>query len=272
MVAALICARGGSKRIYRKNLQYCGGKRLLEWPLITALGSKYIDKVYLSSEDEEIKEIGRQYKVNIIDRPWQMATDKASNASSTLHSMREIYKMAGNYEHIVLLWPTSPLIEAWQVDEAYQQLASNPMADTITTINRFPKTSQLGNFYTLGPYNILFNLWGIHGMPAQYANNLFDVYFINGAMSIIKLEMDWFDGLPDIKEDSDPLLMDYIYADRYNEREAKKMMWNRIKTIGYITDESSAFDINWPEDLIIADGIFKYRQGLKEGKTNGQKT
>ena len=74
-VVGVITARGGSKRIPRKNIQELAGKPLIAWSIEEALKSKTIDKVFLSTEDPEIKAIGIEYGIEIIDRPVSLSQD-----------------------------------------------------------------------------------------------------------------------------------------------------------------------------------------------------
>ena len=65
---AIIPARGGSKRLPRKNLLDLCGKPLIAWSIEAALKSKYISKVIVSSDDEEILNIAKEYKADFIKR------------------------------------------------------------------------------------------------------------------------------------------------------------------------------------------------------------
>ncbi|PKP59014.1 CMP-N-acetlyneuraminic acid synthetase, partial [Candidatus Atribacteria bacterium HGW-Atribacteria-1] len=77
-ILGLIPARGGSKGVPRKNIKLLLGKPLIAWTIEQALASKYIDKVVVSTEDEEIAEISKKYGAEIpFFRPKDLATDKS---------------------------------------------------------------------------------------------------------------------------------------------------------------------------------------------------
>lgn len=82
---AIILARGGSKRLPRKNILDFGGKPLLAWSIDAAIGSGFFDKVLVSTDDEEIAELGRQYGAEV---PFLRiaAADDISPASLATHS------------------------------------------------------------------------------------------------------------------------------------------------------------------------------------------
>lgn len=118
-ILGLIPARGGSKRLPRKNIIDLGGKPLIVWTIEAGLRSKYLDKVVITSEDEEILDISKKYNVKVIKRPYELATDEASTIYVIMHVLESINE---NYDYIVLLQPTSPLRNHRHIDEAIEYL------------------------------------------------------------------------------------------------------------------------------------------------------
>jgi CMP-N-acetylneuraminic acid synthetase len=232
--------------------------------LLAGAGANCTEKVFVSTDDAEIAETGLDYGATIIDRPWQLATDTASNGAVVLHALHEIYRTV-KAEYVVMLYPTSPLIESRHIDEAYTQLlAMGEMADTISTVHRRNKTSSLNNLYVKIKDDFLFNLWGTHGIPPYFNFNLFDVYETNGAMGIIRVTPDLFDGMPEIREGIDPHVLDLQYAACWARREAKNLANNQIRTLGYVIEESIGWDINYPADLVVAEALLNYRESRRE--------
>lgn len=111
-VLAVIPARGGSKRVPRKNLLPFRGKPLLAWTVKEARKSKHIDTLILSTDDDEIARLGRSLGVQILYRPDALATDEARSEDV----MRHAAKCFPGYEWVVLLQPTSPLRLAFDID------------------------------------------------------------------------------------------------------------------------------------------------------------
>ncbi len=115
---AIIPARGGSKRLPRKNILDLNGKPLITYSIEAGLTSKYIDKVLVTSDDDEILGVSKRYKADIIKRPDYLASDTATSFDAIKHSINNIEK----YDYIVLLQPTSPLRTSKHIDEAIELL------------------------------------------------------------------------------------------------------------------------------------------------------
>ena len=126
---AVIPARGGSKRLPRKNLLDLCGKPLIAWSIEAGIKSKYLDAIVLSSDDSEILKIGEDYKIQTIKRPQKLASDIASSVDVVKH----VIKNLESYEYIVLLQPTSPLRDSSHIDEAIE-LLENKNADAIISV------------------------------------------------------------------------------------------------------------------------------------------
>ena len=116
---SIIPARGGSKRLPRKNVLDLCGKPLISWTIEAALYSKYLDEVVVTSDDNEILGIANNMKVRSIERPSHLASDTASTFDAVKHTIDNI----DSYEYIVLLQPTSPLRNATHIDKAIELLA-----------------------------------------------------------------------------------------------------------------------------------------------------
>ena len=126
---AIIPARGGSKRLPRKNLLDLCGKPLIAWSIEAALKSKYISKVIVSSDDEEILNIAKEYKADFIKRPDELASDTATTFDALKHTLENV----GKYDYVVLLQPTSPLRSEKHIDEAIE-LLEEKSADAIISV------------------------------------------------------------------------------------------------------------------------------------------
>ena len=119
-VTALIPARGGSKRLPRKNIKLLVDKPLIAWSIETAKASKYIDRVVVSTDDEEIKRISEQYGAEVpFLRPEHLSNDHASSFDVIKHAI-DFLTLSRSNELIVLLQPTSPLRLASEIDAALE--------------------------------------------------------------------------------------------------------------------------------------------------------
>ena len=118
-VIAIIPARGGSKRLPKKNIKNFLGYPLLTWTIRAALESKFIDKVILSSENENILKIAKSYGCEVpLKRPRNLAHDN----SETFEVIKYILdKMDKDFFYIILLQPTSPLRTNKDIDNCIKE-------------------------------------------------------------------------------------------------------------------------------------------------------
>jgi CMP-N,N'-diacetyllegionaminic acid synthase len=126
---AIIPARGDSKRLPRKNILDLNGRPLIAWSIEAGLNSKYIDKVVVTSDDDDILNLSKSLGVEILKRPDYLASDTATTFDTIKHVIEEV----ANYDYIILLQPTSPLRDALHIDEAIE-LLENKKASAVISV------------------------------------------------------------------------------------------------------------------------------------------
>ena len=126
---AIIPARGGSKRLPNKNILILKDKPLIAWSIDAGLDSKYVDKVLVSSDSENILDISHKYKAETIKRPEYLANDTATTIDAIFHTLDNVER----YDYIILLQATSPLRNSHHIDEAIELLESKN-ADAIVSV------------------------------------------------------------------------------------------------------------------------------------------
>lgn len=114
----IIPARGGSKRIPRKNIIDFCGKPLMTYSIENALNSGIFDKVVVSSDDEEILQVAREFGAEALMREKELSDD-FSSSSKVIKSVSE--KIGAGYENICCLYATAPLIDAEILKKAYEE-------------------------------------------------------------------------------------------------------------------------------------------------------
>ena len=108
-IIALIPARSGSKGLKNKNILNFNKKPLIAWTIETALKSKYLNDVYVSSDSPKIIKIAKKFGANVpFVRPKYLSSDKAKSIDVIIHALNRINKNK-KYKYILLLQPTSPL-------------------------------------------------------------------------------------------------------------------------------------------------------------------
>jgi CMP-N,N'-diacetyllegionaminic acid synthase len=140
VVVGLVPARGGSKGIPRKNLAPLAGKPLLTWTLEAADAARSLDRVVVSTDDEEIAELARQLGAEVLGRPPELAADGTPMLDVVRHALGEL----GSVEVLVVLQPTSPLRRAEHVDEAVRLLRETD-ADAVVSVVEVPHQFRPGS-------------------------------------------------------------------------------------------------------------------------------
>ena len=134
----LIPARGGSKGIPGKNIAPCGGKPLLAWTAEAAFASGVLDRVILSTDDEEIANVGRQLGLELpFLRPPSLAADNTTMLAVMAHALQVLRAEGGTIDALVLLQPTSPFRRGHHIAEAVG-LFRKRRAATVVSIERVP--------------------------------------------------------------------------------------------------------------------------------------
>ena len=124
---AIIPARGGSKGVHKKNLHLLNGKPLLYYSICAALGSKLIDDVYVSSDDNEILEYASSAGARTIQRPAELSTDSASSECALIHFAENV-----EFDNLVFLQATSPLMTASILDDAMKVFLSGKYSSVVS--------------------------------------------------------------------------------------------------------------------------------------------
>ncbi|MCP4264243.1 MAG: acylneuraminate cytidylyltransferase family protein [Candidatus Brocadiaceae bacterium] len=126
-ILGIIAARGGSKRIPRKNIREINGKPLVYYTIMAAKESRYLTDLILSSDDEEIIQYAKSQMVEVpFRRPDELANDEASSIDVVIHALdfMEEYKSI-KYDYTCLLEPTSPLRRSIDIDTLLENLANS---------------------------------------------------------------------------------------------------------------------------------------------------
>ncbi len=113
-------ARGGSKGIPKKNIKQIASKPLIAWTIESAKESEKLDRYVISTEDGEIAEIAKQYGVEVLNRPLELASDEASTLSVLQHAVKEM-----PCDTVVLLQATSPIRRPGLIDECIKEFKDN---------------------------------------------------------------------------------------------------------------------------------------------------
>ncbi|MBN2327132.1 MAG: acylneuraminate cytidylyltransferase family protein [Candidatus Omnitrophica bacterium] len=231
---AIIPARGGSKGLPRKNVRPLGGIPLIAHTIRAALNS-CIERVVVSTDDDEIAEASRQWGAEVpFQRPPEFSGDQATSLSVLLHAldyMMEVEKYP--VDHVVYLQPTSPFRRAKHIDEAVQKYLETGAHSliSVTGVQEFHPYFM----FTLEESGMLSPLYKMEKRPLR-RQDLPRVYRINGAIYIS--QSGYYQNLP-----PDAAVFD----------------WNSLSA--YVMDAPSSIDINDFLDFKQAEWLLEHQSG-----------
>lgn len=132
-ILAIIPARGGSKGIPRKNIRNFAGYPLIAWSIAAAKQSALVTRVIVSTDDEEIAAVAREYGAETpFLRPAELALDNTTDLPVFEHVLKWLEELEGYHPDVVIqLRPTSPIRPKTLVDDAIRVLLSHPDADSV---------------------------------------------------------------------------------------------------------------------------------------------
>jgi CMP-N,N'-diacetyllegionaminic acid synthase len=131
----VIPARGGSKRLPRKNILPVGGHPLIAHTIMAAANARCLSDWLVTSDDDEIIEIAKQYGAPVpFKRPAELGGDEVRNIDTVRHALLFLEnEKKQNYDIVVLLQPTCPIRDPAHIDEAVNRLWQSDL-DTLASV------------------------------------------------------------------------------------------------------------------------------------------
>ena len=126
MNIAIIPARGGSKRIPRKNIKEFCGKPMIAWAIEAAKNSGCFDHIIVSTDDTEIAKVAKDWGADVpFMRPKELSDDHTATRPVINHAIKECEKIYGPSDYVCCIYATSPLLDQKYLKEAYRDLVSS---------------------------------------------------------------------------------------------------------------------------------------------------
>jgi pseudaminic acid cytidylyltransferase len=136
MRLAVIPARGGSKRIPRKNIKLFGGKPMIVWSIEAALASDCFDRIIVSTDDAEIADISRAHGAEVpFVRPPELSDDYTGTIPVVAHTVRSIAQTYGPVEFACCLYATAPFVQSKDLRQGLELLISSGAQYAFTVTN-----------------------------------------------------------------------------------------------------------------------------------------
>jgi len=135
---AIIPARGGSKRIPRKNIKNFHGKPMMAWPIEAAQKSELFDRIIVSTDDEEIAQVARDYGAEIpFMRPKELADDYTGTNAVVKHALEWLRENDYFAQYACCIYATAPFIKVEYLQAGYEKLLSSGK-DYVFSVTNFP--------------------------------------------------------------------------------------------------------------------------------------
>lgn len=231
-ILVIVPARGGSKGLPRKNIKYLADKPMIAWTILTALESKYISRVVVTTEDKEIADISLEYGAQVpFLRPEELALDNTPGIDPIIYTVKRLMTTEQyNPDYIMILQPTSPLRSTDQLNESIELfLKSSSEFDSLISVTELEHPRQWNRI--ISSKNELLKIENYDDKTQFQRQNFSTVYRLNGAIYIVKTD---------------------------------KLINNKIieteRTYGYIMDRESSIDIDSIDDFNYAEYIFNKRK------------
>lgn len=189
-ILALIPARGGSKGIPRKNIRNFAGYPLIAWSIAAAKQSKLITRVIVSTDDEEIASVAREFGAETpFLRPGKFAEDYTTDLPVFEHALGRLAETENYHPEIVVqLRPTSPIRPHGLVDDAITILSSHPDADSVRGV--VPAGQNPHKMWRIsGEHGPMKNLLEVPGIVEPYnapRQSLPPIYWQTGHIDVIR--------------------------------------------------------------------------------------
>jgi pseudaminic acid cytidylyltransferase len=139
MKLALIPARGGSKRIPRKNIRPFRGRPMIAWSIAAAQAARCFDRILVSTDDDEIADVAVRHGAEVpFLRPAHLADDQATTQAVILHAIQWCEQQALPVQAVCCLYATAPFVQPVDLAEAARLLEQTPPETFVFTATSFP--------------------------------------------------------------------------------------------------------------------------------------
>jgi len=200
MMIAVIPARGGSKRLPKKNILPFAGSPLICHSIALARSLPVIDRVCVSTDDPETARIAREAGAEIVARPPALATDRSTTASAIRHALLALADSGPPAEGVITLQPNCPLRTAEIVTDAVQLFRREKPDSVVAVTKSHHKLGPIENGRFLPAYR-----------PGMRSQDMAEQYFENGVVYVSRAAM--------VTDSEDlfgshiaPLVIDPLYA------------------------------------------------------------
>ena len=230
---ALVPARGGSKRLKRKNILPFLGEPLIAWTIKAGLKSSFIDRLIVSTEDPEISKVSMKWGADVpFVRPTELATDTTETIDVVFDVLKQLENGGERFEYLLLLQPTSPLRTVDHINEAIELLQAKK-ADSVVGVCEVDHPVE---WTAIIPDDLSMGAFFSDANIATRSQDCPTRYRINGA----------------------------IYLVRISRLLTEGSLFLRSGAYAYKMDRLHSMDIDTHEDFVLAEFLLKQFRGEEQ--------
>lgn len=224
----VIPARGGSKRIPRKNLLNIGGRPMLERPIQTGLATAGVAYVLVSTDDDEIATTATLLGGHILGRrPSHLASDETPTAPVIAFEVEQYQLLHGEPEFVIVMYPTSVFITPRDLEQMISHLQRNEDVDLVMTATEYPAPIERAWRTTATGIGVAANPTSRHRQSQEFSEHFYDV-----GQAYVSRSDTW----------------------------ARLHDGHDVTTALHLLPRSRAWDINSPDDIRIAEALLSMNQ------------
>lgn len=241
-VLAIVPARAGSKGLQNKNVRLFCGQPLLTWPLQALKKTPEVDTILLSTDSEKYRQIGLSLGVQApFLRPASLSTDAATSVDVLLHAISYYESIGKVYDYVVMLEPTSPLTESFDVSKGLKTINDKSgNVDAIVGVGQV--LDQHPNFLLeIGTDGLMKPFDGKEGFLAQRRQEISKLYFLDGS----------------------------LYVSDITSLKNKKTFYH-TRTFAMVMENYKNIEIDTEEDFIMAEALASSKNVRKFKRTGGK--
>ncbi len=225
MSIAIIPARGGSKRIYKKNIKNFCGRPIIEWVFKAVKSSKLFDYIIVSTEDEEIKKLAIKNNILVpFKRPLHLSDDYSGTIDVMSHAVKCLKKKGITSNNICCVYPTAVTLSKYDLVKSYKEFLRKKY-DYIFSAVEYDHPIQ----------------------RAFYLNKKNKIKMFEPGKVLKKRSQDYVKSYHDVGQ---------FYWGTFNAWKTKKKIYSKKSSI-YVIPSYRTIDINYKDDWKKAELIFK---------------
>lgn len=233
---ALVPARGGSKRLKRKNILPFSGQPLIAWTIKAGLKSTFVDRLIVSTEDPEIAKVSVKWGADLpFTRPKELATDTTETIDVVFDVLKQLEHCGERFEYLLLLQPTSPLRTTHHINEAIKLLLAKK-ADSVIGVCEIDHPVE---WTAVIPDDLSMSGFFSDAKITKRSQDYPTRYRINGAIYLVRISRLFSEG----------------------------SLFLRSGAYAYKMDRLHSMDIDTHEDFVLAEFLLKKLRGQEQNET-----